>query len=92
MARTNRILQEIAALRAELAGAATAAAQAPDTAGSPRESPPLPDEVAALVAAARERVEEGAAEIEAFAEEHPLAVTAAAFLVGVVVGRIWRGR
>ncbi|WP_165644929.1 hypothetical protein, partial [Oharaeibacter diazotrophicus] len=69
-----------------------AVAPGPDVAGSAPDAAPLPDEVAALIAAARERVEEGAAEIEAFAEEHPLAVTAAAFLVGVVVGRIWRGR
>lgn len=110
MARSDAVLRELEALRAELAKAGTAAGAAVgaavDTGASEaaaavaaarglaaEASAAVEDaDVKALLAALRERLDAGLTEAEDFAEDHPIAVAAAAFVLGVAVGRLWRGR
>jgi hypothetical protein len=98
MSRTS-LLAEIEALRAELARVARGPSAAANAAGPGAGPGPTTGDgpeggaadAASVLRDLKSRLDDGLADAEAFTAEHPVVVAGAAFLLGVIVGRLWRG-
>jgi ElaB/YqjD/DUF883 family membrane-anchored ribosome-binding protein len=107
MAAADAVMREIEALKAELtqlkaaAGASEAVqavkagasetVQAAKAAMAEAVSAVEDRDVKAVLAELRAKLEDGLEEAETFTGEHPVVAVSAAFLLGVIVGRLGRG-